>query len=786
MDTRIQEYLNGIGLLVHHETIKPDLTVYAVNNPDGSTRWIWNSASTKPHFLGFYATTNWKSKIINLAFKVIFVLKLQHLLYKTSQIGVQINPEHPLSDYLKNDFALFTGTEGPNRKLILLAGKESEEKRFIKIAISESSTQLVDNEYDKLLFFGQGSWYRTPQAVLLSKGIVALEDMRGKGKRLGQFTTLHAKVIEEWMNMKKPEVGPMKSSPVYLQVNELLCSLSNTVNDKLPGIILHKLNLLSQSLEQCNLLHAPAHGDFTPWNCFCVDKKLHVYDFELARLNVPFGFDAFHFVFQQGIFVEHLSWKNIKVRMQTAFQKLQLAAGMNNSDWIDYLKAYLLVNVTYYADLYNRQDKWHIQIYWQLAVWNDALSDLLSDINNARSFLIRDVFALLYKTPYVAIKFPDIEPGELSVFSDIDLLLTKNDSEMLKRYVHNHSLVQSVKSVASTHMNSDLLLLVDGSIVAIDAIWKLKRKALQFMDEEAVIRRGLMNSYGVKIMDSDDLKTYLLHFYGLNGAPVPERYQGYFKEELQPINFRELKNVVRNKKYNSGVKGLLNALSYLNDTIMKNAQQKGMVITFSGVDGAGKSTVIEKVRSLLEKKLRREVVVIRHRPSLLPILSAYTYGKAEAEQRAANTLPRQGSNKSTLSSLFRFAYYYADYLFGQFYVWAKYVARGKVVLYDRYYFDFINDSVRSNIRLPKWIMKAGYGLLMQPSLNFFLYADAATILKRKKELDEQAIAELTRQYLELFMQLEKKGSSRYFPIENIELEETLSFILDKIQTKLFS
>jgi hypothetical protein len=111
--------------------------------------------------------------------------------------------------------------------------------------------------------------------------------------------------------------------------------------------------------------------------------------------------------------------------------------------------------------------------------------------------------------------------------------------------------------------------------------------------------------------------------------------------------------------------------------------------------------------------MRKRVVVIRHRPSLLPILSAWSKGKTAAEKEAAETLPRQGQNKSFFSSVFRFSYYYTDYLFGQFYVYFKHVLRGDVVLYDRYYFDFINDSLRSNITLPKWILKSGYTFLLK-------------------------------------------------------------------------
>ena len=225
-----------------------------------------------------------------------------------------------------------------------------------------------------------------------------------------------------------------------------------------------------------------------------------------------------------------------------------------------------------------------------------------------------------------------------------------------------------------------------------------------------------------------------------------------------------------------------NQLAYCWDNIRNMKPSAGYIITFSGVDGAGKTTIINKTKNFLEKNLRRKVVVLRHRPSVLPMLSAWKHGREAAEQMSANTMPRQGKNKSSISSLFRFVYYYTDYLLGQFYVQAKYVWRGNVVVYDRYYFDFINDSRRSNIDLPKPFTSWLYRLLVKPEINFFLYAPAETILKRKQEMDEASIKTLTADYLDLFESLSGRYKrSSYISISNIEMTETLSTVFEKIR-----
>lgn len=299
---------------------------------------------------------------------------------------------------------------------------------------------------------------------------------------------------------------------------------------------------------------------------------------------------------------------------------------------------------------------------------------------------------------------------------------------------------------------------------------------------------------------------YCLLFYVLNNSSIPYRYESYFKDKitreeqtrvfyyinkkynLNATSFeelfvnstrlkRKLKAVLNKRIENKGWSQLKNKVNYLLDTAKSFTANKGMIITFSGVDGAGKTTVISNFKEVVEKKYRREVVLVRHRPGILPILSAVKVGKKEAEKQAGVKLPRQGQNKSLVSSTLRFGYYFADYLLGQFYIYFKYVLRGKVVLYDRYYFDFINDAKRSNIVLNRTIIKRLYALVWKPNLNFFLYAEPEVILKRKQELKSADIVSLTSQYQELFEGYnESQTKGVYKAIQNHDFELTMQAV----------
>lgn len=780
MKTQTQQYLANVGLHQPAENTH-SLTLYTINNPDGTVRWMWNSQNSKPDFLRFYAVSSVRSWVFSVCFKLIFLLRLQHLLFKKSSLRVTRDEKHILASFVKGDFALFTGTEGPNRKLVLYSSGQ-----FVKIALSDSSSNLIENESGSLQQIKNSQYLETPKVTNISKGIISLADLGMDGERKNHFSVLHAEALYTLQSQSAIAIHTFNKTEIFRSTSELMKFNEGKSHKQVPVFMKEKLEILGNDLAQEQFVFTLAHRDFTPWNCYVAGEKIRLYDFELAHPQLPFGFDVFHFVLQQGILVDRLSWKMILPRLKAAFKLISTRLYLEGESFEKHLKAYLFINISYYLELYSNQEKWHEQIQWLLNTWNDILSDLLQNNENQRALVTSDVFDFIQNEQYATIKYANKHPKQLGEFEDIDVLITKQTAKKLLKYLSNHSLVSRVRVKTQSHMMSVMVMMKNGQVLALDLIWQLKRKSLAFMDVAACLQAVVNNDFGIKTLSTKHTGEYLRYFYGLNNSAIPNKYLSYFEEEQQTLlNPLKLKKQVKAMPENIGIAGVINQVNYALDIVRNLFQSKGIIITFSGVDGAGKSTIIEKTKQIIEKKLRKKVVVIRHRPSLLPILSAITHGKEKAEQKAANTLPRQGQNKSVISSLLRFGYYYADYLVGQFYVYMKHVMRGEVVLYDRYYFDFINDGLRSNIRLPKWITKAGYNLLIPPHLNFFLYADAQTILSRKKELDEKAITDLTREYLNLFSELNTKVANRYFPIENLQLEKSLQFISDKVQAKIF-
>ncbi len=421
-----------------------------------------------------------------------------------------------------------------------------------------------------------------------------------------------------------------------------------------------------------------------------------------------------------------------------------------------------------------------------------------------RKEFIQDFFRYIRKEKYLLLKFIESSLEEIELESDLDILYPSADLSQILEFVQQHPNIFDFNLLRQHQMAQVFIHFKDGGFLQIDFLFQLVRKDLVYLTNREVFSVQRIVD-GVKTYEPKLLLTHLLLFNFLNYSGLSTKYINYFNalpsnqriDLIRYINqrfnttFQSFEEMaiytakIRNKLVKQVKKNGENTIfqrvkhyaRYIKSASHSLRNVRGIIISFSGVDGAGKSTILTDVEMALKRKYRQHVVRLRHRPSILPILSAWRYGKAEAEQRSVERLPREGTNKSTIGSLIRFMYYYMDYLLGQVVIFFKYTIRGYTVLYDRYYFDFIVDGKRSNIQLgtnlPKWL----YHFVQKPDLNIFLYAEPEVILARKQELTAETINELTTNYKNLFHNLENNFKQTYLPIENVDRKTTVETIL---------
>lgn len=166
----------------------------------------------------------------------------------------------------------------------------------------------------------------------------------------------------------------------------------------------------------------------------------------------------------------------------------------------------------------------------------------------------------------------------------------------------------------------------------------------------------------------------------------------------------------------------------------------GVSVAVLGTDGSGKSTIIEGIRSPLERALHTRMLYGHLRPNLLPSL-ARLLGRPESEGPVTDP---HGSKPSGFGgSLLRITYYSIDYILGYWFkVFPLLVKRPTIWVFDRYFYDYLIDPRRSRVSLPKWIVKLCSVFIPRADIILCLGAEPEIVHARKPEIP---IREVRRQ-----------------------------------------
>lgn len=791
-----------------------------INNTDGSKRWVYPSDLKKATFLNFYNNSSLKSIIYRLVLSFCFLLKLKFLI-RSGRFSFFSKAEIlPLKLAQKNgcqNFSIFTGTVGPNRKIVIELNDHIKSKYFVKIPLNGISEDLIKNELSTLNLLNKLkiSKFEIPsmQWVDEFKGALISNVKPDNVNESTAIEDFHIEVLDDLYKNSKYNYT-LKFSPFYFHLKSMM---ERAENNKYENDLMHEiggnLNKLYSKIERDKyFIFGLSHGDFTPWNFYKKNNKLFIYDWELSSQHRPLLFDVFHYVFQSEVLLKKNNFRAIKTEIDritklSSFKKISKKYSINVE--ANY-RLYLLSNIAYYLNIYHKQGPLHKQAFWLMEVWNDALKFEIAQASalSYREEFIIEFFKKIESFNYVILKKHQRLSELIKGNSDIDILLQKQDLGFFVELVNGSPFIEKSVVQKKSFMQTIMIYFKDGSYLSLDLLFAFKRKSLEYLEAENVLHHSIMGPDQLKIphIVSDFEYSYL--FYLLNRKDTDKRHQKFFLELEQndqkilfeymnrkyEINASSLPDLFENhiryhndilKKIKSSVansllKRLRNSIMYSIDLFKQLFNNQSLTISFSGVDGAGKSTIINEVKNHLQNKYRKRVIVLRHRPQIIPILSSFKYGRKQAELMAAETLPRMGKNRSVLGSFLRFSYYFLDYLFGQVYVFVRYTLRDYIILYDRFYFDFINDDKRSNIQLNSSFIKSLYRFLLKPSLNIFLYAEPAIILSRKQEMDENEISELNEKYIQLFdSYTQKSRPEKYISIENNNKSETLNLIINE-------
>lgn len=789
--------------------------LHTITHADGSIRWMY-APGAFASVLHFHNAAGLRGRVLGWGVRVAAALGLDRVLRSgilTLHHRAPLKLTALLNGMGHERCAYFMGTPGAQRKISVVLERAGQALAFAKVAINEGTLTLLGMERKALrdvhalrcpsLVVPQA--YEPKDAALLVQTNVALPGFR----RSTTFTPVHAAAVVGFAQ-GRVDTSAQKGHLAHARLCHRLEQIERTGPVGIQRRLLDQLRAAATEFGlEDGFAVAPAHGDLTPWNSYCSDDQLALYDWEMYSADAPLLYDLVHFHMQQGIIVDRAPFVTIRERIHASCELPELRSFLATYgvDVDACLRWYLVEAVSRFLLVYSAQARLSDTQLRQLVAWEYALASMVSGtarMAEQRSGFLEDLAAHLRQRPHAFLKYRWNTLAELPIGSDLDLVVERDAVDRTIAFARQHPLVRRVRVVRKSFMSTVELFFHDEGFLSLDLIHRFQRKHLRMLDAAEVLREAVPTPVGLMVPAFKHDLAYTFLFHQANGSRIPTAYRAFFDARSEhewgaalaylstrcdlwftgaeafwnadpKVYMRSIRRSLAQRM--TTVSKFAEGALYLLDSVRGMISGRGFLVTFSGVDGAGKSTVIAQVKQELEGTFRREVVLMRHRPGLLPMLNAWRVGAAKAEELATHTLPRTGTNKGTVSSLFRFAYYFLDYAIGQWVVYFRHVLRGRIVLYDRYYFDFMADPRRSNLHLSRTLTHALYAFVHTPKLNFFLYADSATILQRKQELSAADVEQLTQRYRSLFERLANRaGRARYRTIRNEDLATTLSGI----------
>lgn len=177
-------------------------------------------------------------------------------------------------------------------------------------------------------------------------------------------------------------------------------------------------------------------------------------------------------------------------------------------------------------------------------------------------------------------------------------------------------------------------------------------------------------------------------------------------------------------------------------------KKKGLMVVFEGTDGSGKTTIINNLPIFLRERFDTNEIVYYHwRPWF--IKSPNKQSNKNKGKVCSDPHGKRPYNKFV--SLGKFMYFNLDYIFGYWFEVRKHLKAGKLVVFDRYYYDYYLDKQRYRLDISNAVLNFFKPLIPKPQITFLLIGDAEKLYERKKEI---AVEEIQKQIDRLF---ENKG-----------------------------
>lgn len=185
---------------------------------------------------------------------------------------------------------------------------------------------------------------------------------------------------------------------------------------------------------------------------------------------------------------------------------------------------------------------------------------------------------------------------------------------------------------------------------------------------------------------------------------------------------------------------------------------KGVMVAFLGSDGSGKSTIISNLPNVLGRTFDETQIKYYHwRPKFIKS------PRNEFDNISSITNPHKNKPYNKIISFIKFMYFNLDYILGYWFSVKIHLGKNKLVIFDRYYYDYLIDKYRYRLNLSDKIIKFFLFTIPKPDITFLLVGDPKVIYERKKEI---SIDKIQNQIYKLIEQKDKFENSKIINVNN--------------------
>jgi thymidylate kinase len=205
----------------------------------------------------------------------------------------------------------------------------------------------------------------------------------------------------------------------------------------------------------------------------------------------------------------------------------------------------------------------------------------------------------------------------------------------------------------------------------------------------------------------------------------------------------------------------------------------GIFIVFIGPDGSGKSTTAKALLEgeLAKKTFQKKYYFHGHFPYLPELKRIVTFFRGDKNIALASENVDSSKPVGVLQSMVYPVYYGFNYFFGHFFIW-KEKARGGLIVFDRYFYDYYIQRTFNNC--PRWLLNVIARVIPKPDIILYLKNDPQVIYRRKPELTLEEIARQSN----ICESIVKKYNGISFVVETTTSEETIRDIQGIILNKM--